>query len=1470
MAEKQDKKSKKDKKENDVIVKNTIELNPKLEEEKKSKKDKKENDVIVKNTIDLNPKLEEEAGSTAVFTFGRMNPPTIGHEKLVKKIEDVAKRNSAMPHIYLSQSYDSKKNPLPYKTKISLAKRAFGKLVTQSAARTVIEVVKELQDMGHKKLIMVVGSDRVNEFKTLLNRYNGKDFEFDSIEVVSAGERDPDADGAEGMSASKMREAVSSGNEKDFEMGLPSKLKRNARTIFNAVKTGMKIAEEMEKELGDEMLIEAPLTLAQRRKRALAFRRSKQKVIRGRRIAQRRMASSEKLKVRARRQAIKFIRRRVAGEKGKDYANLSPTEKMQIDKRVQQRKAIIGKIATRLMPRVRKAERERLKAFMASKNEENLNDVLDIIMEAYFKVDIEGLPPVFMTGPSGNTIKQDLRRIIKKADENVTSIERVQRADIIKAFRLQAQGKSIDNDPIGVDEAFEMMLEREDKDIGDKEGSQPAKYHSGLSKATKEKRDRQFKKAAEKDSGDSSAYPEKHAGDEGVKTKTSVHTKRYHQLFSKENAVKHDGRFRYNRNVTEEKELFAEIDNMLNDIANDLFEQMIQEKSLEGLKKKAEKSGIPYNILKKVYDRGMAAWRTGHRPGAGQEQWAYARVNSFITKGKGTWGKADADLAAQVRGESFEIEEKFSQSDVNGLEKFADRILKKYDIDVEFTRHFVDRLNDPRNNPEIKVAELQRFFKKVERNKGKEIRQNPDVEVVLKDLASDINLPVVINYKNGEFEVVNKTIMRKKDFKTPDKVIRYEAKSWRSEGHYLENGEEWDGDQHAYEGDIYTGKEHGPDSKRLYHYKELPANIRAKIDAEIDEACWDGYKQVGMKKKGKKMVPNCVPEAVSPAQQAAIAIAKKKSGKYDKDGKRLKEGAAEDRAKARIKQEKESDKIKHDRIMDRARLADTRAKNRYVPESSLNEGVNDPGIFKAVFLAGGPGSGKSFIVGKTALTSLGLKLINSDDAFEAQLKKVGLDTTPEDIYSPKGQEVRGRAVELTGLKQKLAINGRLGLVIDGTGKNFEKIQNQAQELRRIGYDIAMIFVNTDLDTAQARNAARKRTLPANEVEQMWKDVQKNIGRFQNLFGRYMYILDNSDGARWQGAVQSAYKRISAWTKEPPKNPTAKKWIAAAKAARGIKENLDEANVPKDDLNFVATGGAFGKKRRFPTFVVKKEGIKYKAYDEQDKMNLKASSNSLSGLANMLKPYIEKRIGGTWKLAEDIAIQLERDKNQYVLHMKEVGKKGAPRSVPKGRVELRGKKDYEGNGYDPKDKLHKFLDTIGKGVNMSDLMNGNVAVLSDKNPRAQKGLEAAKKLMGEETEHDKCGTPDCCGECDTATQNLDEAFTAMIGDTMFAHEFPELHAKGGFELHPSVDESVIGLMLHRDQYKKAAKVVSDLAKKNPKHSIAYWAAEVIRRNSLKLDARTLAKEASKLTEEHGAGDIGTDELVKKYKKDTPGQ
>ena len=208
----------------------------------------------------------------------------------------------------------------------------------------------------------------------------------------------------------------------------------------------------------------------------------------------------------------------------------------------------------------------------------------------------------------------------------------------------------------------------------------------------------------------------------------------------------------------------------------------------------------------------------------------------------------------------------------------------------------------------------------------------------------------------------------------------------------------------------------------------------------------------------------------------------------------------------------------------------------------LEEGVNDPAIFKAVFLAGGPGSGKSFVVGKTALQALGFKLINSDDAFEKGLKKAGLTMDPEDIFSVQGQDVRAKSKALTGKKMERAVEGRLGLVIDGTGKDYAKIKKQVDMLRKVGYAVAMIFVNTDLDTALERNRNRARSLPDPEVEKMWKDVQKNIGKFQNLFRDRLTIVDNSTGSDVERGTMSAYKKIMVWSKKPPENKIAAKWI----------------------------------------------------------------------------------------------------------------------------------------------------------------------------------------------------------------------------------------------------------------------------------------------------------------------------------------
>ena len=544
----------------------------------------------------------------AVVAFGRMNPPTVGHEKLAKKVSDEARKRKAMPHIYLSHSQDKKKNPLNYNDKIKYATKAFGKMVTKSSARSIIEVFKELEKMDHTEVVLVAGSDRIKEFNTLLQKYNGKEYNFKKIEVISAGERDPDSEGVEGMSGTKLRGLAKSGDFGTFKTGLASKLR-----------------------------------------------------------------DADKKKV--------------------------------------------------------------------------------------------------------------------------------------------------------------------------------------------------------------------------------------------------------------------------------------------------------YNIIRSVV-------------------------------------------------------EEVSPKQLSDLEKFGDRILAKFSVDITFSRHFADRMNDARNKPEIKIAELQALFKKIAKKKAVDIKKYPNAEVVLKDIQKDLNLPIAIKVdKDGTLEVVHKTIMRKKNFGTPNPVISYE---------------------------------------------------------------------------------------------------------------------------------------------------------------SLEEGVNDPGIFKAVFLAGGPGSGKSFIVGNTGLSSFGLKLVNVDDVFEKALKKAGLDTSPENIMSPKGQEIRGKSKKITVNKESTYLKGRLGLIIDGTGKNFNKINAHAKLLKKMGYETAMIFVNTNLETALDRNKKRPRTLPDKNVEKMWKSVQDNIGKFQNSFGINFTIVDNSEGVDWESNALNAYKKISKWVKMSPSSKIAKNWISQEKSRRGINESfevyLEEKNAEKS--------GDFG---RFKTGLASKLG-----------------------------------------------------------------------------------------------------------------------------------------------------------------------------------------------------------------------------------------------------------------------------------------
>jgi dephospho-CoA kinase len=209
--------------------------------------------------------------------------------------------------------------------------------------------------------------------------------------------------------------------------------------------------------------------------------------------------------------------------------------------------------------------------------------------------------------------------------------------------------------------------------------------------------------------------------------------------------------------------------------------------------------------------------------------------------------------------------------------------------------------------------------------------------------------------------------------------------------------------------------------------------------------------------------------------------------------------------------------------------------------TELQEGVYDPNIFKAIFLAGGPGSGKSYVVRRTT-GGLGMKIVNSDDIYEKMLKDAGLEATPEDIFSDEGQEIRLKAKATTKRMQGNFLQGRLGLIIDGTGKDYDKISKQVAGLKNLGYDCYMIFVNTSLDTAQERNRMRSRTLPEKEVEKMWNGVQQNIGKFQRLFGASgMIIVDNNDAG--EDVFNKVWKRIAMLVKKKVTNHIAKNWIS---------------------------------------------------------------------------------------------------------------------------------------------------------------------------------------------------------------------------------------------------------------------------------------------------------------------------------------
>jgi hypothetical protein len=681
-------------------------------------------------------------------------------------------------------------------------------------------IAEKLYRDGYKNLIMVAGSDRLKEFDTLLQRYNDAPdkkgnqlFKFDSVKVVSAGERDPDAEGVEGMSASKMRTAAEKGDFDSFKTGIPATLNdADKKKLYFEVRKNMGIREEREMGEDYDSLRDAYLTgkiwnvgesveangisgeVVRKGTNYLSFMADDGKVhkawLHEVKSPLQKLKDFDKSRVAAGKPPIftdkkppKFIRMKKSGQmtimnvptdeidkfekKGykiieeveldernyaKEYANYQGTPE-QIARRSSRNKArrTMGDKAVKGMdvghkdndPMNNSPENLRNEDPSDNRREPRLREEDELDEMSWYKTSLAKIGQLNHPKDYENMLKRYMSDMKKPELKNKTSSYIAAR--IAQEYKgqdgrklVQYINKLVDDGKLPKELKAEYQEEetmqtfsdlvkqinevKQDKDVDDKDGTQPAKYYAGdMTKSTKSKRDAHFK--AKK------AGPA--PGDADAKTKPSTHTKKFKQMygealpkdadqgdyiddFEKSDAPQFKGKSKEKRKdmaiaayLSKNESLLDNVNKMLSminesghtDVASmknkvqiamsalqkmqgelgklgdeddlptwwtnkvatavsrlddmsDYLDTQVEsvdlDEKIEGLVKKSEKSGMSYSILKKVYDRGMAAWKTGHRPGTTPQQWAMARVNSFTTKSAGTWGKADKDLAKQV------------------------------------------------------------------------------------------------------------------------------------------------------------------------------------------------------------------------------------------------------------------------------------------------------------------------------------------------------------------------------------------------------------------------------------------------------------------------------------------------------------------------------------------------------------------------------------------------------------------------------------------------------------------------------------------------------------------------------------------------------------------------------------------------------------------------------------------------------
>ena len=601
--------------------------------------------------------LKKDVGrkQPVVFAFGRFNPPTIGHQKLIDKVITIAKRVKGLPVLYVSATQDKKKNPLSAKDKLKYIKMVYKRGIQLNAAgsdsRTFMEILKNRFNKKYTEVYMIAGSDRVAEFKRLIKKYNKVDYNFDRVEVISAGERDPDAEGTTGMSASKMREYVMSNNFDEFKKGVMNGMgDKNAMTLFKDLKKKMGVSELNMPSLEDEISNE------KQKIRENYF--DNKTLLMGDMVENTNNGNVGKIIKRG----ANYIQYEMedGGIEKAWLHDVMPAENIQsqlrnedVDKKrlvLQKNSEQLDEIAPAVGAVVRAVGMAKAASAASSTNERKKKKPAQ---DPDVK-DMKGTQPKkYYSGVTKSTKDDRARHFAKgaKMDDDNPAAYKPAPGDKKGKTRPSVHTKKFkqmygDSYEIGADYAkhtFEIDPY-----------SAPKKLYAELEKTSK---------PYDKQSGKTNAAKQKAQGKaevQGMYPNLKLDDLRFDQYTKESELYEKYG----NIELTDIKEWSEKPETIekykdrfglewrvkLDEAVSKMIEKVspIHEK-IAGLVKKAEKSGMPYSILKQVYNRGMAAWRTGHRPGTTPQQWAMARVNSFVTKSSGTWGGADKDLAAKVK-----------------------------------------------------------------------------------------------------------------------------------------------------------------------------------------------------------------------------------------------------------------------------------------------------------------------------------------------------------------------------------------------------------------------------------------------------------------------------------------------------------------------------------------------------------------------------------------------------------------------------------------------------------------------------------------------------------------------------------------------------------------------------------------------------------------------------------------------------